>query len=502
MDMTDTWFTEAERSEMATPVIGRIKQAMKQGKDQEAIALCDQLKNERVLLHDFFADTWAALLTWVCRNIGEEQVGDLHEYCMQQCLWRQYYDFLINVEQDKAVETALWANRAWVSHSCGGAGEHGGAFSVLEDDEKFTFIMDPCGSGGRILRKGRYESPYDFARISRPYPWTYGRENFPIYCVHCPFMFSILPVSQKGFIKFAIDSPIEPPEPCKWYFYKDRNDVPESYYAQIGATKRPVQEPWRPKRDRYFTPEELEEMAKPTYLIIRGSLEAGRRLKAKLTAFKMGGEFLYLHDLYVNLIVSGMDYIAREAGEESLGQTIDYIHGTCVQRQILGQLEGMDRREQLRFIIHYLFLADTCGGAGLPRGKFSVHEDENSVSIILDPCASGGRLLRHGSYTPMSAARRAQERAENLILKAGVKLPIPPSFFKFIAGPTFDVIGGKRKPTGIGVTRQVFPWSGKRTGLPYYCAFCTSLARHSGMDWLEVNPPSERRQPCVWSARK
>jgi hypothetical protein len=59
-----------------------------------------------------------------------------------------------------------------------------------------------------------------------------------------------------------------------------------------------------------------------------------------------------------------------------------------------------------------------------------------------------------------------------------------------------------RKPEGMGITQEPHDWSGGRSFVPYYCTFCTSFVRASGVDWLEVIPPGGRREPCVWRARK
>ena len=55
---------------------------------------------------------------------------------------------------------ALAAN--WRAHSCSGTGPNPGAFTITEDDEKFTFAMNPCGSGQRLWRNGAYEGPNGF----------------------------------------------------------------------------------------------------------------------------------------------------------------------------------------------------------------------------------------------------------------------------------------------------------------------------------------------------
>jgi hypothetical protein len=53
-----------------------------------------------------------------------------------------------------------------------------------------VFVLDPCGSGGRMFReemtKDRFHYGTDLAPIVRdPHPLTFGRTDFPMYCTHC-----------------------------------------------------------------------------------------------------------------------------------------------------------------------------------------------------------------------------------------------------------------------------------------------------------------------------
>jgi hypothetical protein len=67
---------------------------------------------------------------------------------------------------------------------------HQGAFRIVEEDDRFVFILDPCGSGGRIFReemtKDRFHYGTDLAPIIRdPHVLTFNRKDFPLYCTHC-----------------------------------------------------------------------------------------------------------------------------------------------------------------------------------------------------------------------------------------------------------------------------------------------------------------------------
>jgi hypothetical protein len=500
--MAGSWFSEAERAEMSTPVVKRIKGAIRNGERDRAIALCDDLKEERILLHDFFADGTTALFTWVGKNLGEETLYDMFTYCFEKSAQRQIFD-LMNMDMNRGLEAELLVRGCWVAHSCSGAGEHPGAFRLEEDDEKFTFIMDPCGSGGRLWRKGTYEPPRGLAVTSKAYPWSFNREGLPYYCVHCTFLNESMPMRHLGFPTWPVDPPARAGDECRWYIYKDKLGVPQSYYDRYGLVKKRKSSKNRTgDGKRWFTPEQMKDLVRPTPDRIRERLEKGNGKGALRIVREMGGEFFFLHSLYVGMVVSVLDFIARRAGEEGLGEALSFLYEKCIKEQVVPLAKGLDRREALRFIVQNFFLADLSGGAGYPPAKFTVSEDTESVTVVLNPCGSGGKLLRHGSYRPLGAVKKAMEGIENKAMQLAVKLPLPLGLLGSAMPYTIDFFCEMRRPAGIGVTSASHAWSGRRKGMPYHCCLCTSFLEKAGVDWLQVFPPEGRWQPCVWRASK
>ena len=86
-------------------------------------------------------------------------------------------------------------------------GPQPGAFEIEEDDEKVTFRMNPCGSGQRLWRMGRYEGEDGHAVMEEEHDWAYDRKGFPIYCTHCTFMNEILPIHWIGYPVYPSDPP-------------------------------------------------------------------------------------------------------------------------------------------------------------------------------------------------------------------------------------------------------------------------------------------------------
>jgi len=105
---------------------------------------------------------------------------------------------------------------------------------ITEDEEKLTFTMNPCGSGQRLVRLGRYGEG-GYGTTAEAHSWSYGREGFPLYCTHCAFMNEALPIRWIGYPVYPSDPPQDfHADPCTWYWYKDPADIPERHYARHG----------------------------------------------------------------------------------------------------------------------------------------------------------------------------------------------------------------------------------------------------------------------------
>ena len=97
--------------------------------------------------------------------------------------------------------------------------------------------MNPCGSGQRLVRNGRYEGLDAFGTTNEAHDWSYGREGFPLYCTHCSFMNESLPIEWIGRPLY----PSHPPgdfhsDPCVWHWYKDPADIPAEYAQRYSRT--------------------------------------------------------------------------------------------------------------------------------------------------------------------------------------------------------------------------------------------------------------------------
>ncbi|MBI4284816.1 MAG: hypothetical protein HY670_02815 [Chloroflexi bacterium] len=98
--------------------------------------------------------------------------------------------------------------------------------TVEEDDEKLTFTMEPCGSGGRLIQAGKYELPGGFLKVANAQPMTCGRPDFPVYCTH-HYLEELIPREMVGYPLFTCEPADALGEGlCHIYLYKDPKAAP------------------------------------------------------------------------------------------------------------------------------------------------------------------------------------------------------------------------------------------------------------------------------------
>jgi hypothetical protein len=233
-EMAERWFSDEELAEMSRPTMDRAIEAIEAGDLERAKALCEAMKHEWRFLHDMMVDGIAASMTWVKERYGEEAVGESQRWAMER-YWKRS---VLAIDKRPRKEIVELLAATWRAHSCSGTGPQPGAFEMEEDDEKVTFRMNPCGSGQRLWRMGRYEGPDGHAVMEGEHDWAYNRKGFPIYCTHCTFMNETLPMRWIGYPVYPSDPPDDyDHDPCTWYWYKDPADIPDRHWERYGLQR-------------------------------------------------------------------------------------------------------------------------------------------------------------------------------------------------------------------------------------------------------------------------
>jgi hypothetical protein len=498
----DRLFSPEQLDELAVSYPDRIIQYINSGKMEEALSACSEMRESRILLHDFFADSCTVLWSFIGERLGEDVINDMFRYIFKQSAERQYY----NVAEAQVMPhlTVYLLAKSWRAHSCFGAGEYPGKFSITEDDEKFTFHLNPCGSGARLWQKGWYEKGRRGRLSEKAYPWSYSRIGFPYYCIHCPFLNEILPYeSGYGKIMWPVDPLKDPEGECAWHVYKNPDRISEKYYKRLNLTRKPGNMRLASaKKGKYFSDFELEELARPMTDRIAEMIKQGDLRKARRLCRDVKDEFLPLHDLYIMMLLATFTFIADRAGETALSEALDIQFDKCIKGQILLKTKNKTAREKVIFLATKIFGTDNCNGSGYYRGAFSIEETEKEIRFILNPCGSGGRLLRSGCYDRMGSFQKYREKAENSIVNFLARhIPLPESVLKIVF-PWVVTHFTQRKSYSQGITKEAYSWSFWKKGTPYYCCQCGKIAEKLIGTGLQIESPKSKTDVCVWKIDK
>lgn len=207
-------FTNEELKDMGKRNVDAVTEAMDAGDLARARDLLQRMHRESVAMRDGLVSWITALLSFVGRRYGDEA---LYEALREGC--RGWIVPLVEAfAQADARRRAVLMAKVLRGHMV--------PIRIEEDDEKFTFIMEPCGSGGRLVSEGGYQPPRNFLRVEKAQPLTLGCKDFPVYCCHHHFE-EVLPQEMTGCPLF-ITEPAENigEEPCRMYLYKDPRAAP------------------------------------------------------------------------------------------------------------------------------------------------------------------------------------------------------------------------------------------------------------------------------------
>ena len=218
------------------------------GRPTEALDILEEVRRAWQRAHDYHVDLIYGLLDIAMRLLGEERIGPMWDEVMANFYetrdafdltrrpWSESFDLLL--------EDAAASLRGHLS----GPGRMGNV-EMSEEEDRVVFRFDPCGSGGRTLRrdatedgKARMEPPFHFGVTTRPHDWAWRTSGVCLYCVHCCQLQERIPIQRLGFPLRVVDPPVwggaDAKPSCTWTVYRDPSRVPESAYERVGLTPR------------------------------------------------------------------------------------------------------------------------------------------------------------------------------------------------------------------------------------------------------------------------
>jgi hypothetical protein len=223
-------FTEKQIKEIGTRTLDLVLEAIDAGDKDKAKELARRMYGEFQGLHDAYMFWVSGLLSHIYRRYGVDalEAAELEAHSIEgRALGRK--------APGGGAGTVDF--RSQVENLIGGLRGHLQTITVEEDDEKVSLTMNPCGSGQRIYARFAAEPAIGLATVEGPHAITWGKKDFPIYCVHCPVL-EILAIERTGYPSPAVFPAGEVgADACHFYIYKDPEAIPEALYTRIGRKK-------------------------------------------------------------------------------------------------------------------------------------------------------------------------------------------------------------------------------------------------------------------------
>ena len=208
--------------------------------------------------------------------------------------------------------------------------------------------------------------------------------------------------------------------------------------------------------DRWFEEDELREMARPTMERVVEAIDSGDLEGAKRLCREGQGEWLMLHDLMAESVLSLISFVQDKLGDDGVKEAWEYGLERGWKRHH-GAINRLERRDVVG-LLAATWRAHSAGGVGEHPGRFTITEDDEKVTFTMNPCGSGQRLVRKGLYE---------------------------SF-------------------GYGRTTEAHDWSYGREGFPLYCTHCSFMNESLPIQWsgyplYPSDPPEDfSTDPCTW----
>lgn len=217
-------FTEDDLAQLAKSRYAMVEEAVRAGDQEEALRKLRELRDESMMVHDMFRDWITDTFSIVADRFGNEVLNDIMLETMGNLINPLNEIFKAGFRECVAATAAIWKS-------------HFSEFELVEDDEKVTFILKPCGSGGRQIGEGKYDKSPGFLRISEAQPLTGGLRNCPVYCTHCFCMTKVMLMRGMPFVYAAEAKNNQDTAECIFHIYKNPSHVPEKVYRDVGEEK-------------------------------------------------------------------------------------------------------------------------------------------------------------------------------------------------------------------------------------------------------------------------
>lgn len=215
---------QEELKELSMSNLNKVLRAIDRGDIEEAKECVKRMEKEAKHSHDTMVNFVWILLTYIGEKYGDEEVIKALRFRHDHV--EQDQKRMLTMEPEEAVRHKMMIHR----------GHHSNKM-LAEEKERFVLRLDPCNTGGRLMREEMKKLKGNIGRTRKAFPESWKRSGVSYYCVHCA-QNSIVSV-EKGapHPTWIYERSENPEDPCYQYFYKRTEDVPEKYFEELGLKK-------------------------------------------------------------------------------------------------------------------------------------------------------------------------------------------------------------------------------------------------------------------------
>ncbi len=185
-------------------------------------------KTEWYLGHHFGRDLITAQTGWILENHGVEHCWEAVDQCYNLPTMGAV---LGQVDVMPYRDQVQWLSTLF--H------QHGMKYTWYEDEGRIALDAAPCGSGGRLIDEGAYEGPKHLPLVHGPSVESFGLDEMPVYCMHCPGTNKY--VLEHGRPHFLLVEPgIKDGKitgHCRFNIFKSEDAIPQEVYDRVGVQR-------------------------------------------------------------------------------------------------------------------------------------------------------------------------------------------------------------------------------------------------------------------------
>lgn len=221
-------FDDDEREAMRHPALVLAVNAIEAGDHAVARRHLALSKTEWYPAHHFARDLITALTGWIYEHHGVTHCWESVEQCYNR---PSMGTMLAQVAQIPVRDRVIML--ADLFH------QHGMKYSLTETPGGVRMHTAPCGSGGRLIDEGAYASPKNLPIVHGKGLESFGLEEMPVYCMHCPATNKLI-LENNGPYFLLVEPGLKDGHitgHCDFHIFHSESDVPQAMYDRVGVVR-------------------------------------------------------------------------------------------------------------------------------------------------------------------------------------------------------------------------------------------------------------------------